>query len=112
MVFFFCICFSSHSATYRVRLVGGSCSGRVEIYHGVWGTVCADDDWLLTEAKVVCRHLGCGDARETDEDYGQGDAGMQTFKVRCSGGEKLLSDCNPPEVVSDCPTGAAVVKCV
>ncbi|MEJ1273408.1 CD6 antigen [Cricetulus griseus] len=44
------------------RLTGGidSCEGQVEVhYQGVWSTVC-DSVWYESEAKVLCRSLGCG----------------------------------------------------
>lgn len=40
-----------------LRLVGGSISGRLEIFHrNTWGTIC-DDDFDSYDAKVACRQL-------------------------------------------------------
>uniref|UniRef100_A0A8D2QMZ0 CD6 molecule n=1 Tax=Zosterops lateralis melanops TaxID=1220523 RepID=A0A8D2QMZ0_ZOSLA len=46
------------------RLSGGrdGCAGRVEVFfRGTWSTVC-NSTWYETEATVLCRTLGCGDA--------------------------------------------------
>ncbi|NXR70039.1 CD6 protein, partial [Rhadina sibilatrix] len=46
------------------RLSGGrdGCAGRVEVFfRGTWSTVC-NSTWYQTEATVLCRTLGCGDA--------------------------------------------------
>ncbi|XP_062373414.1 scavenger receptor cysteine-rich type 1 protein M130-like [Sardina pilchardus] len=80
-----------------VRLVNGSsqCSGRVEVYHaGEWGTVC-DLWWDMTDAAVVCRELGCGDAVETlsGAHFGEGSGRSWMTGVRCEGSESRLKNC-------------------
>ncbi|XP_047186589.1 scavenger receptor cysteine-rich domain-containing group B protein isoform X2 [Scophthalmus maximus] len=80
-----------------IRVMNGnsSCQGRVEVlYRNVWGTVC-DDDWSLTNANVVCRHLGCGPAVEakTQAYFGYGLGPILLDNVECSGMEEELSQC-------------------
>ena len=54
------------TSDYDIRLVEGTTaySGRLEIfYHGIWGGV-SNDSFDLTEASVVCRQLGFGNATQ------------------------------------------------
>ncbi|XP_022087751.1 deleted in malignant brain tumors 1 protein-like [Acanthaster planci] len=86
----------------NVRLVGGSSSheGRVEIYSGGrWGTVC-DDGWSLSDAAVVCRQLGLGDALEAtlNARFGPGTGDILLDDVGCTGNEDTLIDCSHPPI--------------
>ncbi|TKS83620.1 Scavenger receptor cysteine-rich domain-containing group B protein [Collichthys lucidus] len=80
-----------------IRLVGGHnpCQGRVEIYYqGRWGTVC-DDDWVLTNARVVCQQLSCGIAvfAHTNAYFGYGTGLVLLDNVNCYGNEPELMRC-------------------
>ncbi|CAM4687574.1 unnamed protein product [Lepidochelys olivacea] len=88
---------SGISEVAQLRLVNGPsrCAGRVEVLHDEqWGTVC-DDGWDLTEARVVCRQLGCGIALSAPcmSRFGQGPDRIWLDEVNCTGTEAALSEC-------------------
>lgn len=93
----------------RVRLVGGPhrCEGRVEVErNGRWGTVC-DDGWDLNDVAVVCRELGCGEAKKTPSGdlYGpltEKEQSVLIQEVNCSGMEDTLAQCEQNEDVFNC----------
>ncbi|XP_014808604.1 PREDICTED: LOW QUALITY PROTEIN: scavenger receptor cysteine-rich domain-containing group B protein [Calidris pugnax] len=80
-----------------IRLVSGTdtCQGRVEIfYRGNWGTVC-DDDWGLSDASVVCKQVGCGQALDYKSNayFGYGTGHILLDNVNCDGSEPFLAAC-------------------
>ncbi|XP_038564377.1 scavenger receptor cysteine-rich domain-containing group B protein [Micropterus salmoides] len=80
-----------------IRLANGqnTCQGRVEIYYqGNWGTVC-DDDWVLSNAQVVCQQMGCGTAvyAHTNSYFGYGTGLILLDNVNCYGTEQDLTKC-------------------
>ncbi|XP_038188248.1 T-cell differentiation antigen CD6 isoform X4 [Arvicola amphibius] len=75
------------------RLTGGidSCEGQVEVsFRGVWSTVC-DSEWYPSEAKVLCRSLGCGS--EVDRPRGLPHSLESRMYYSCKGEEPTLSNC-------------------
>ncbi|XP_052045744.1 T-cell differentiation antigen CD6 isoform X1 [Apodemus sylvaticus] len=76
------------------RLTGGvdSCEGQVEVFfRGVWSTVC-DSEWYTSEAKVLCRSLGCGS--EVDRPRGLPHSLEGRMYYSCEGEEIALSSCS------------------
>ncbi|XP_071609116.1 lysyl oxidase homolog 3 isoform X9 [Heliangelus exortis] len=69
--------------------------GRVEVfYNDEWGTIC-DDDFMLANAHVLCRHLGFVAATgwAHSAKYGKGIGRIWLDNVNCAGGEKSIGDC-------------------
>uniref|UniRef100_A0A669QC68 SRCR domain-containing protein n=1 Tax=Phasianus colchicus TaxID=9054 RepID=A0A669QC68_PHACC len=79
------------------RLANGStaCAGRVEIQvMGTWGTLCASR-WDISDAHVLCRHLGCGFADTVPKGghFGGGTGPVWSDSFHCDGSEALLAQC-------------------
>ncbi|XP_067320842.1 deleted in malignant brain tumors 1 protein-like [Anolis sagrei] len=79
------------------RLVNGTnhCSGRVEVFrYGEWGSVC-DYRWDLSDARVVCRELGCGGALSAPgkAHFGKGKGAIWIGEAQCLGTEVALQKC-------------------
>lgn len=75
------------------RLTGGidPCEGQVEVhFRGVWSTVC-DSEWYSSEAKVLCRALGCGTTVDQPKGLPHSLSGRMFYS--CEGKEATLSDC-------------------
>ena len=76
----------------------------MEVCHiNVWGTVCGDSYWGLTDAHVACRQLGLpvsGAETLTITAVPDGTRVSWLMNVRCFGTESSLFDCNvqPSEI--------------
>nr|XP_038028680.1 deleted in malignant brain tumors 1 protein-like isoform X3 [Anas platyrhynchos] len=87
----------THVTCTRFRLVNGStaCEGRVEVaVLGTWGTLC-DSRWDLSDAHVLCRHLGCGFAESIPGGghFGRGTGPVWRDSFHCDGTEAHLGQC-------------------
>ncbi|XP_061869840.1 scavenger receptor cysteine-rich type 1 protein M130-like [Colius striatus] len=99
------------------RLVNGStaCEGRVELHvQGTWGSLCASR-WHLSDAHVLCGHLGCGFAVSLPRggSFGRGTGPIWRDSFHCSGTEAHLGQC-PVTVLGASPCShedAAAVIC-
>jgi len=54
-----------------------------------------DDGWDLSDARVVCREMGCGDAIQAKRAayFGQGSGPIWMNNVNCNGDELTLKRC-------------------
>ncbi len=59
-----------------------------------WGTVC-DNGWDLSDAAVVCREMGCGDAFEAKSGafFRRGGGNVLMSDIACVGNESTLRSC-------------------
>ncbi|KAM5254798.1 scavenger receptor cysteine-rich type 1 protein M130 [Hipposideros larvatus] len=87
----------SERSDLELRLKGGGshCAGTVEVeIQKLVGNVC-ERGWGLTEADVVCKHLGCGSALKTSyQIYSKiKPTNMWLILGRCNGNETSFWDC-------------------
>ena len=102
-----------------IRLQGGTkTSGLVEVCHIIiWGAVCANYYWGLTDAIVACRQLGfpaTGAISLPVSDVPDGTRVGWLRNVRCVGTESSLFNCNnirPPDAKYYSPPRYAGVSC-
>ncbi|XP_066505263.1 lysyl oxidase homolog 3A [Hoplias malabaricus] len=94
----FCQTSSPRHEQLKFRLAGyprKHNEGRVEIfYNGEWGTIC-DDDFTLSNAHVLCHHLGFVEALSWSHSakYGAGTGKIWLDNMMCSGSENSIEDC-------------------
>uniref|UniRef100_A0A8B9T344 SRCR domain-containing protein n=1 Tax=Anas platyrhynchos TaxID=8839 RepID=A0A8B9T344_ANAPL len=76
----------THVTCTRFRLVNGML--------GTWGTLC-DSRWDLSDAHVLCRHLGCGFAESIPGGglFGRGTGPVWRDSFHCDGTEAHLGQC-------------------
>ncbi|NXT72941.1 C163A protein, partial [Chaetops frenatus] len=100
---------------FRLGNSSSGCAGRVEVAErGTWGSVCAAE-WDLPDARVLCRHLGCGRASSVPPggSFGSGEGPLRPDAFGCSGSERHPGEC-PVAVLGKprcAPGNAAAVNC-
>lgn len=80
---------------FRLANSSTACAGRVEVQvMGTWGTLCASR-WDLSDAHVLCHHLGCGFAEVVPKGghFGGGTGPVWSDSFHCDGSEAHLAQC-------------------
>ncbi|XP_048379655.1 deleted in malignant brain tumors 1 protein-like isoform X2 [Stegostoma tigrinum] len=88
-----------------LRFMNGTdkCSGRVEVYYNnSWKAIC-DNGWDIDDANVVCRQLGCGQARSAPggAHFGMEPGDFWSYTVKCKGTESNLIQCQATSMEGD-----------
>ncbi|XP_052530520.1 scavenger receptor cysteine-rich type 1 protein M130-like [Tympanuchus pallidicinctus] len=89
---------------FRLANSSTACAGRVEVQvMGTWGTLCASR-WDLSDAHVLCHHLGCGFAEIVPKGghFGGGTGPVWSDSFHCDGSEAHLAQC-PVTVLGAAP---------
>ncbi|XP_036941411.1 deleted in malignant brain tumors 1 protein-like isoform X1 [Acanthopagrus latus] len=87
-----------------VRLYNGTnrCSGRVEVSQGgQWGKIC-NNNWGHQESERLCKELGCGPPKNSDENFHHGDARLKGYRTTCARNVSSISDCTFQEITGTC----------
>lgn len=79
----------------------------MEVFHnGHWGKVC-NNNWGVKEASIVCKELGCGTPKKSQEVFSFGDTTLTGFISRCPANVNIFSNCTLEDHVGRCD-GASV----
>ncbi|XP_030260227.1 small ribosomal subunit protein eS12 isoform X2 [Sparus aurata] len=87
-----------------VRLFNGTnrCSGRVEVSQGgQWGKIC-NNNWGQQESTRLCKELGCGPPKNSNESFHFGDTRLKGYRTTCAGNVSSISDCTFQEITGTC----------
>lgn len=77
----------------------------MEVYHdNSWVKICNSNNWGDEEANLVCRELGCGNAKKTQQSFNFGESGLKGYTNRCSGNISSIGQCTLKENTARCET--------
>ena len=87
-----------------IRLFNGTnrCSGRVEVSQGgQWGKIC-NINWGEQESTKLCKELGCGPPKTSQENFHFGDTRLKGYRTTCAQNASSISDCTFQEITETC----------